>query len=177
MVKKKGNGKAGIGKKVTKKSVKSGVSNKLKKAKSRAVSKKKRVRYLTQEMLMFYEHPKVLNTYNQDVKNFLNSRFNQYEKQGFRVDLTDPNFIQIKGMPEHRAIAEAGYLARKGVSASYDSEKGALIIREKGAEIKSQEPKKEEIMKPEKRSIIEAAGQVLGRSADVAKKIEEESKK
>ena len=177
MVKKKGNGKAGIGKKVTKKSVKSGVSNKLKKAKSRAVSKKKRVRYLTQEMLMFYEHPKVLNTYNQDVKNFLNSRFNQYEKQGFRVDLTDPNFIQIKGMPEHRAIAEAGYLARKGVSASYDSEKGALVIREQGAAIKSQEPKKEEIMKKERYSIIGAFAQTLGRSADEVKKNEEESKK
>jgi len=70
MVKKKGKGKTGIGKKVSKKSAKRVVSNKLKKTKSKAVSKRKKIKYLLQDLKtkkkpdvakFIEEHPKVEN--------------------------------------------------------------------------------------------------------------------
>jgi hypothetical protein len=70
MVKKKGKGKTGIGKKITKKNAKRVVSNKLKKTKSKAVSKRKKIKYLLQDLKtkkkpdvakFIEEHPKVEN--------------------------------------------------------------------------------------------------------------------
>lgn len=110
-------------------------------------SKKKRTKYVLQEMQIKKFENKVMEAYPQNIQNKINDRLNQLEKMGFKVNTDSSNWIKVQGISQQQANAEVSLLKKKdpAINASYSDMLGGLIIEGP----KLGEMKTEGLMKPQ----------------------------
>lgn len=93
-------------------------------------SKKKRTRYVLQELQVKKFENKVMDAYPQSIQNKINDRLNQLEKMGFKVNTESSLWIKVQGISPQQANAEINLLKKKdpAINASYSDMLGGLII-------------------------------------------------